>query len=797
MLSASPPTITPTTTSNDPFPHSKTTTTNGDDTLLRQNLPTLIIPSSQAGPSTSPGTKGGPSGPYQFLVKERLLGLYVAIFVHKDAAHLVDGHDKDYVPAGLVGGRVGNKGGIGVSLNMCGHRLLFVNSHLAAHTRRMEARMANVEKIRNELHLQSFLPPTDPSNQAEDIEDRFDTVFWFGDLNFRLDVSRLHADWLINRREYKQALEFDQLRNVMHQGDLFAGYHEGPIDFPPTFKYDVWRSVKRSRSTRTRSGTVGSIAAGSRRMDRSALQGVREVEGQEEAAAETPADSDDDDEGQSSEVASIRRGSIDSSVWNSTFGGHTDVEEGEDDGEPVYTVKQPPRPIAEVAVTSAIKAKHKLLKILRGPARQQSPVPSSPASSSNGQRSRGLSRAETPVGLESEVGGLPPPPRFGGVFDTTDIDRTSAIEAVDTETMATARPAIHRQISSKLKRRLSVRRDRADSSDSSEGEQEDTREGVYDSSSKQRVPSWVSRGCLNHHANPLTHSTLPFQCDRVLWRTHIYPDILIQDTKPESTEAHEGRLGRIGAALSHVLHRRHRERASSTGYIADHTTMPGERPSSFRHERIEEKSPPSPGTRAAAVSIPPILTRNSSIRFNVTPAAMEESTTLSPSPGDITPSRNTDTSASTSTSDVTPPQAERPRSNSIGPAAIVRAKTEAPPSSPRRRSDGRRSPYRDSLHSHMTASTSLPRSRTIGTTQDAGSAMIHDDSERSFFSARRKWLRDLPSILLHQRTSTESSHEVSLGQVVDTVRKKQRGEVECVRYGTLDDAAMRRLEGRR
>ncbi len=36
--------------------------------------------------------------------------------------------------------------------------------------------------------------------QPTDITDRFDFTFLFGDLNFRLDLSRLHADWLISRR---------------------------------------------------------------------------------------------------------------------------------------------------------------------------------------------------------------------------------------------------------------------------------------------------------------------------------------------------------------------------------------------------------------------------------------------------------------------------------------------------------------------------------------------------------------------------------------------------------------------
>lgn len=109
-----------------------------------------------------------------------------------------------------------------------------------------------------------------------DLTDRFDHTFIFGDLNFRLDVTRLHADWLISRRgkvpnflksytqqtnfwciqsfmsEYAQALAFDQLSKVMKEGTALSGFAEAPIDFPPTFKYDVLPSLKR-RKTHSRS----------------------------------------------------------------------------------------------------------------------------------------------------------------------------------------------------------------------------------------------------------------------------------------------------------------------------------------------------------------------------------------------------------------------------------------------------------------------------------------------------------------------------------------------------------------
>jgi hypothetical protein len=81
-----------------------------------------------------------------------------------------------------------------------------------------------------------------------DLTDRFDFTFLCGDLNFRLDITRLHADWLISRQDYSQALTFDQLLKLMKAGAKeFSGFKEAPIDFAPTFKYDVLRTLKRPK----------------------------------------------------------------------------------------------------------------------------------------------------------------------------------------------------------------------------------------------------------------------------------------------------------------------------------------------------------------------------------------------------------------------------------------------------------------------------------------------------------------------------------------------------------------------
>ena len=44
---------------------------------------------------------------------------------------LCEGLSKSEVSTGLIGGRVGNKGAVGISINLDGTTLLFVNAHLA------------------------------------------------------------------------------------------------------------------------------------------------------------------------------------------------------------------------------------------------------------------------------------------------------------------------------------------------------------------------------------------------------------------------------------------------------------------------------------------------------------------------------------------------------------------------------------------------------------------------------------------------------------------------------------------
>ncbi|CDO74365.1 hypothetical protein BN946_scf184355.g13 [Trametes cinnabarina] len=423
-------------------------------------------------------------GPYELLTKERLMGIYLAVFVHREAKPLVRGLSKSAVTTGLIGGRVGNKGGVGVSVNLGGTTLLFINAHLAAHEGKVHHRLADLAKIKAELSVDDFLTPQDPRFMAEDITDRFDFTFIFGDLNFRLDITRLHADWLIARKDYEQALEFDQLRKVMASGDAFAGFHEAPIHFPPTFKYDVKRS--RHRSFKRPPSKPVSAVRHEKLLTEVAEQEQENKELQDGRAsppqrASSPQNGDEEGEQeQDGEAASVV-----SSAWTSVRSRRTtdpDPEADEDiENSPPSTgfLSQSPSNNASsghlvhkvLAVTAAHKAKEKWVSLWSA-----ATSPSSPGGKRRHRWRQSWASAKSPTqsrrgsqntneDMPSDTPVDPADPRQ----NRASRNKTFQAALLDAEN---ARPHQH----------LALSENNVDL--------EEEEKGVYDSSHKQRVPSW-------------------------------------------------------------------------------------------------------------------------------------------------------------------------------------------------------------------------------------------------------------------------------------------------------------------
>lgn len=67
-----------------------------------------------------------------------------------------------------------------------------------------------------------------------------DYVFWCGDFNYRIDMDKDELREQVKNGELDSILEHDQLNEQKSQGNVFNDFIEGPITFPPTYKYDLF-----------------------------------------------------------------------------------------------------------------------------------------------------------------------------------------------------------------------------------------------------------------------------------------------------------------------------------------------------------------------------------------------------------------------------------------------------------------------------------------------------------------------------------------------------------------------------
>ena len=127
-------------------------------------------------------------------------------------------------------GAGGNKGGVAIRFELYDSKLCFINTHLAAHKHNIKERNEQYHTIIDRLNFEV-------DNQVINILNH-DIIFWFGDLNYRLNYDNLNDVYqLINQKLYKELLLKDQLLNEKDKNQIFNQFIEGIITFPPTYKF--------------------------------------------------------------------------------------------------------------------------------------------------------------------------------------------------------------------------------------------------------------------------------------------------------------------------------------------------------------------------------------------------------------------------------------------------------------------------------------------------------------------------------------------------------------------------------
>ncbi|CAD6273226.1 unnamed protein product [Miscanthus lutarioriparius] len=176
---------------------------------------------------------------YRLAASKQMVGILLCVWVRADLLPCVAGVRASCVGRGVMG-YMGNKGSVSVSLSLRGGAsLCFVCTHLASGDRDGdgERRNGDVAEILRRTRFARRDSPSPCRAAAPMTILEHDKVIWLGDLNYRLMEGGGGTRELVERHEWAALLERDQLRAEQKDGRVFAGWEEGRIAFPPTYKY--------------------------------------------------------------------------------------------------------------------------------------------------------------------------------------------------------------------------------------------------------------------------------------------------------------------------------------------------------------------------------------------------------------------------------------------------------------------------------------------------------------------------------------------------------------------------------
>lgn len=172
-----------------------------------------------------------PKHQFSLLVSHQLVGTTISVFIRNDYLPAVNQVEIASKKTGM-GGIAGNKGSVAVRLKLHDSSICFVSSHFTAGQNNSIDRDRDFEYALTELQL---------SGGRNILSNDF--IFWFGDLNYRIELDRDFARDLIREKQFSELLRYDQLTERRSMNLVFQGFQESPINFAPTYKYDTGTNI--------------------------------------------------------------------------------------------------------------------------------------------------------------------------------------------------------------------------------------------------------------------------------------------------------------------------------------------------------------------------------------------------------------------------------------------------------------------------------------------------------------------------------------------------------------------------
>ncbi|KAK0490255.1 Endonuclease/exonuclease/phosphatase [Armillaria novae-zelandiae] len=157
--------------------------------------------------------------PYTVVHTESLVGLFTCIFVKNT-----------------------ERGGIVARFIIEDSSMCFINCHLGAGQNKVRTRNADITGILEEKTMFPVSPESVSfvgGGDGSAVTDH-EMVFINGDMNYRIDQRRDAIVASVRANEWESMLPHDQLLKEIkyNRGCRLRGFSEGPLTFPPTYKYD-------------------------------------------------------------------------------------------------------------------------------------------------------------------------------------------------------------------------------------------------------------------------------------------------------------------------------------------------------------------------------------------------------------------------------------------------------------------------------------------------------------------------------------------------------------------------------
>ncbi|ESW24630.1 hypothetical protein PHAVU_004G146600 [Phaseolus vulgaris] len=170
---------------------------------------------------------------FQCIISRQMVGMFITIWARCDLYQTIRHLSVSSVGCGIMG-YLGNKGSVSIRFYLHETSFCFVCSHLASGGKEADRRQRNVNAT--DILSRTIFTSGPLHDRPQKIIDH-DRIVWLGDLNYRIYMPNSTTQRLIKRREWETLLKHDQLKLELMEGNVFQGWHEGAIEFPPTYKY--------------------------------------------------------------------------------------------------------------------------------------------------------------------------------------------------------------------------------------------------------------------------------------------------------------------------------------------------------------------------------------------------------------------------------------------------------------------------------------------------------------------------------------------------------------------------------